>query len=176
MFSLAVSKRMSGPHRSCSTPMIFGCRISLAYSACCEMRRLDAPHARVVRRVAVLQVVDVVMRGQPARAFDKLIGHRAQALDFRSRSGRRATTMAPTSLYSSICDLVSMVPSTVRRSLTPRVRVVERRGRRAMPRPDGKAAGFYHGGRTRARSASVLKACFAASITVVARFAPPALA
>ena len=45
-----------------------------------QMRRLDAADARVVRRVAVLEVVDLVMRGHAAGALDELIGDTAQAL------------------------------------------------------------------------------------------------
>ena len=43
------------------------------------VRRLDAADARVVRRVAVLEVVDLVVRCHAAGAFDEFIGDTAQA-------------------------------------------------------------------------------------------------
>ena len=44
-----------------------------------QVRRLDAADARVVRRVAVLEVVDLVVRGHAAGAFDEFVGDTAQA-------------------------------------------------------------------------------------------------
>ena len=45
------------------------------------MRQLDATHPRVVGRVAIFQVVDVVVRGDVAGTLDELIGYPPKALD-----------------------------------------------------------------------------------------------
>ncbi len=45
------------------------------------MRRLDAPHARLVRRMRFLEVVDVVVGSDVARVMHEFIGQAAQRLD-----------------------------------------------------------------------------------------------
>src|SRR6185503_17310727 len=45
-----------------------------------QMRRLDPADTRLFARMAVLEVVDVVVRGDVARAFDELVGDAAQPL------------------------------------------------------------------------------------------------
>jgi hypothetical protein len=46
-----------------------------------EMRRLDAPHPRGVRRMRFLEVIDLVIGGDRARVVDKPIRHPAQSFD-----------------------------------------------------------------------------------------------
>ena len=58
------------------------------------MRRLDAAHARVLRRVRILQIVDVVVGRHVARAIDKTVGAITQALDLGRRQQARQDDVA----------------------------------------------------------------------------------
>ena len=50
-----------------------------------QMRRLDAPHPRLGRRMRVFEVVNVVIGGDGARVAHELLGDAAQRLDLVPR-------------------------------------------------------------------------------------------
>jgi hypothetical protein len=50
-----------------------------------QMRRLDAPYPRLGRRMRILEVVNVVIRGDGARVAHELVGHPAQRFDLGRR-------------------------------------------------------------------------------------------
>ena len=47
------------------------------------MRRFDAPHTRLVRRMRFLEIINLVVGGDGSRVINERIGHPTQRFDLR---------------------------------------------------------------------------------------------